>query len=429
MFKRYTGWQWLLIDAANQGWDDKKLFEERIQWAEANLHRLEEITQEKLAAAAAKGKRWKEYPLYVKAVQAIRRAQRGEAMGHMVAVDAICSGVQIMSCMTGCISGARATGLIEQDVRSDAYGAVTTEMNYVLKALNLSVDVSRDDAKDATMTFYYGSEERPKAIFGDKTPQLDAFYQAAQTVAPGAFELRHVLKASWQPYALAHSWKLPDGFDARVKVMVKKEIRVEIDELDHATFSYEFYENQGEKKGLANIANVTHSMDGYVLREMHRRCNYDLEMIKRARFLIQGELLERSKGCIIDDFCANPKVAYYREQYQRSTLASAVILPHLETMSDVGALTTEHLEKLFYMTGTILGHKPFPLVTVHDAFAAHPNNVNQVRWHYKEILADIADSTVLDDLLNQVYNAPGGTFDKLSFNLADQIRESNYALT
>lgn len=246
MFKTYTGWQWLLIDAANQYGLDKKLFEERIQWATDNLHRLEEIAEEK--------GQWKERPLYLKAVMAIRKAQRGEATGHMVAVDAICSGVQIMSCLTGCVSGASATGLIDPNRRADAYKEVTDEMNVVLAAEGLSVDVSRDDAKSATMTFYYGSKKEPEAIFGEKTPELDAFYQATQTVAPGAYELRQDLLKSWRPYALSHEWKLPDGFDARVKVMVKKEIRIEVDELDHATFSYEFYENEGEKRGLSNIA-------------------------------------------------------------------------------------------------------------------------------------------------------------------------------
>jgi hypothetical protein len=36
--------------------------------------------------------------------------------------------------------------------------------------------------------------------------------------------------------------------------MTKKEARIEVDELDHATFTYEFYENQGQKSGLSNAA-------------------------------------------------------------------------------------------------------------------------------------------------------------------------------
>jgi hypothetical protein len=120
------------------------------------------------------------------------------------------------------------------------------------------------------------------------------------------------------------------------------------------------------------------------------------------------------------------KICYYSKQFSRSTVASTAILPYLDSQS-VRNLTTTHLECLKHILQTMLKHKPFPLVTVHDEFKAHPNNVNQVRWHYKEILADIADSYLLDDLLSQVHGAPG-TFNKLSFNLGDQIRESNYGL-
>ena len=50
-----------------------------------------------------------------------------------------------------------------------------------------------------------------------------------------------------------------------------------------------------------------------------------------------------------------------------------------------------------------------------------------MRWQYKEILADIAEANVLDDLLSQIYGVPG-SFNKLSFNLADLIREGEYGL-
>lgn len=144
MFKKYTGWQWLLIDAANQFGLDKELFEDRIQWGTENLQLLD--SQAFMDEAETK-------PLYAKAVMAIRRAQRGEPMGHMVGVDAICSGIQIMSCMTGCVAGATNTGLILQDVRSDAYKACNDEMGTILGG---KVDVTRKQAKDALMTLELG---------------------------------------------------------------------------------------------------------------------------------------------------------------------------------------------------------------------------------------------------------------------------------
>lgn len=243
--KMYSGWNWLLIDAANNHGHDKLRFEERIEWAETHLSNLENLSDQ----AETK-------PLFIKAVMAIRKAQQGIPTGHMVAVDAVCSGVQLMSVLTGCVAGARATGLIDKGVRADAYNSLTEAMNVILGG---GLTVPRKDAKAALMTSMYGSKKTPKDLFGEDTPELAAFYQAVQTIAPGAWELLQDLLNSWQPYALSHNWQLPDGFDARVKVMNKKELRIEVDELGGSTFSYEFYENQGEKKGISLPANVVHS--------------------------------------------------------------------------------------------------------------------------------------------------------------------------
>lgn len=139
--------------------------------------------------------------------------------------------IQIMSAITGCEAGARATGLVDPNVRADAYTSVTQVMNDFLHEQGITVDVPRKNAKEALMTTMYGSKAKPIEIFGEKTPELGAFYKAAQQVAPGAWELLQDLIGAWQPWALVHEWKLPDGYDARVKVMEKKTSRIEVDEL------------------------------------------------------------------------------------------------------------------------------------------------------------------------------------------------------
>lgn len=53
--------------------------------------------------------------------------------------------------------------------------------------------------------------------------------------------------------------------------------------------------------------------------------------------------------------------------------------------------------------------------------------MNWVRWQYREILSELADSEVLDDILEQIHGYPG-SFPKLSFNLAEQIKKGAYAL-
>lgn len=410
----FTGWQYLLIDLANAFGLDKLLFEDRIKWAETNLHQLEALADQ------ADNK-----PLYLKACMTIRRALKGEPTGHLVGMDACCSGIQVMSALTGCVVGANNTGLVDPNVRADAYNKLTETM---INNLGGMVPIKRDDAKQALMTSFYGSKKTPKDIFGADTPELNAFYQAAHEIAPGAWELLQDLLASWQPWALEHAWKLPDGFDARVKVMEKKETRIEVDELGHATFTYEYYENQGSKTGLANVANVVHSVDAYILRCIHRRCNYDRAAMEQAHAIIQNELVAKLVyRASLESIPTDTKLAYYVEQYQRSGMADVVILPHIN-VANVRFLDVDHLTQLKTIVESMLVHRPFEVVTVHDEFKCHPNNMNHLRQHYINVFAELAESNVLSDILSQIHGKPG-TFTKLSSNLGQLIRGSNYALS
>lgn len=246
--KTFTGYEYLLIDVANTFGLDKLLFEERIEWATINLGSLETLADKAEVQ-----------PMYLKAVQALRNAQKGIPIGHLIELDACCSGMQVLSAITGCVSGAAMCGLVDPDRRADAYSSITEHMNELLHDQNITVDIPRKQAKEATMTVLYGSKAKPIEIFGENTPELNAFYQAITTHAPGAWEALQDLLNAWQPYALKHEWVLPDGFQAKVKVLQKKETRITLDELDKASFTYTFYINEGSKRGISLPANVTHS--------------------------------------------------------------------------------------------------------------------------------------------------------------------------
>src|SRR5579875_2162933 len=135
MMETFTGWEYLLIDLANAFGLDKKLFSERIQWANANLDKLESLVDQ----ADSK-------PLFYKAMLAIRKVQAKKPTGHLVGFDACCSGIQVMSALTGCVAGATATGLVDPTKRADAYGMLRDTMADILGG---AVKVDRGDAKQA----------------------------------------------------------------------------------------------------------------------------------------------------------------------------------------------------------------------------------------------------------------------------------------
>lgn len=359
-FKFYSPFEYIAIDTANNYGNDKIEFEDRIKWVYDHISAgtLDELPLDPKAEK-------KTLPLLKKSLMVINRARRGIPSGHTVGMDATCSGMQILSCLTGCRSGAHATGLVDPTKRMDAYKEVTDTMN-TLEDIKVRVKVPRKDAKDATMKSLYGSQAEPRKIFGEDTDELQAFYRAMMIVCPGAWQALEDLRNAWNPYALFHAWKLPDGFDAKVKVMEKMEKRIEIDELDHATFTHEFYVNEGTRTGISLVANVTHSVDAYVLRCMQRRCNYNEAMVLQAQMILVTAQFDRAAGHKKEALEEGTVFRYYMDQFNRSTVADIVILPHL-TGENVKQMSDWHIAKLLGIIDDMLKHKPFEVLTVHDA--------------------------------------------------------------
>lgn len=173
--------------------------------------------------------------------------------------------------------------------------------------------------------------------------------------------------------------------------------------------------------------NIVHSCDAYVLRSLVRRCSYDLDVARMAYDEIEVELLRRACGEQMGDWDYTDKVAYYMEQHQRSGIVDPVILDWL-TAADFMVLPYGYLRRLQALMKTMLEHPPFDIITIHDDFKCHARHMNQLRKHYRNILADIADSDLVSDLLSQLYGQPGN-FIKKSNNLGAKIRaNSNYHL-
>lgn len=412
----YSPIQWIAIDIANQFGLDKLIFEERLDWVKQNLNNLEKLTEK----ADPKTR-----PLYVKAVQALRLVQQGKPTGHLVGLDAICSGIQIMSALSGCRLGAKATGLVIPNKRPDAYTYFTKRLNQSLTDRGLNTyKVPRQKAKEAIMTAFYGSEAVPKRVFDEDDEVVDTFKDTMQTSFQGAFRILNYLLKGWDRRAYKHKWQLPDGFDVVVNSMEFRSKRIRVAELGDSSFTYNYYENTPISRGISLPANVIHSVDAYIVRCMHRRCNYDVNTITQAKALLEGSVnnLVPIKGNI-------DKVIYYLDLYNKNNIADIVILPYLDKDS-VLLLPEELITKLLNIINTILESVPFDLVTVHDEFKCHANYVNQMRIHYRNILADIADSDIMQSILNQLYKPQHKsiTFRKESDDLSSYILNSNYAI-
>ncbi len=402
----FTGLEYVYIDLANQYGFDKENFETRI----ATIEKYKNELRNHVSTAD-------EPALFLKAVFAYEDAINGLPSGHLVGFDACASGMQIMSCFVGCAVGAMSTGLVDPTVRKDVYGDTVGVMNNYLEAKDQigkgSTKYSRTDVKDAEMTHFYGSKAEPIEIFGKGSAHFNAFYKALDVVAPGANALTGVIIDCWQPYAKEHSYTLCDDFTVILRNMVEKTVIVRIDELG-GQFSHIIRVNEGEDHRVSLVANITHSVDGLIVRELGRRCDYDLVQVNRALKRVNAEMALRG---ILSNDKANHN--------QRDMLATNIALNAAEGAS---MLSNEALQRLHDRFTTILVHPPFAIICNHDEFKCHPNYMNYLRKHFNEVMAEIADSYMIEDILRQITGDKKLKLVKESTNLGDLIRNSNYGI-
>ena len=404
----FTAIQYLAIDIANHYGLDKIEFEKRIQWVRDHQDCLERLIPEA------------ETPLlYAKAVGAFRKALKGLPVGHAVALDSVCSGLQIMSVISGCYEGCTITGLIDPDKRYDAYTEITNTMNEILGDKQIIID--REDAKKATMTAAYGSKATPRNRIGEEN--LYAFYEACEKRSFGAFQLLEFLRDSWNKHQDHHTWTLPDGHVAYVPVMVSDIKRVKVEEFNY-TMSVEFFTQAPTKYGISNIANAVHSIDAYILRSMVRRCSYNPKQVHTALALITEEIERRVESCESrTQWLDHPVIA----QYNATQMADITAIHDLSEVL-LAAMEFSHLHQLKSILKRMLKHPPFDLITIHDSFACQPNHCNQLRYWYKELLAELHESTLLQHILRQLYNSPDLVYTPDRTDLGQYIRKSNYGL-
>lgn len=267
----------------------------------------------------------------------------------------------------------------------------------------------------------YGSMAKPKEIFGKGTPAYKAFYEVLSTKCKGAYALLRILLNAWDSSKEYNHWVLPDGYNAYIPVMQSITDRVKIEELNY-TMSVQTWVNKPMDFGLSICANAIHSVDAYVLRTLVRRANYNVKQVKKSVRLIKEALL--SEYVIPEHYVEEAVMPIHL--YVKTGLADIVCIQHIEKI--VHQLPHDMLRKLLHTLETMLQHEPFEVITVHDSFACHANHCNRLRYWYKEILSEIAESTLLNHLLTQIYGEEC-TFKKINPNLASLIRNSNYGLS
>ena len=155
---------------------------------------------------------------------------------------------------------------------------------------------------------------------------------------------------------------------------------------------------------------------------MVRRCSYDEVMIAEVLSVINDELAAPTSHTVIPD-----KMEELLALYDAMNIPDTRILDYI-TPSTVNAVPKKYLLQLKNTISMMLHYGSFDILTVHDCIRALPSNCNAVRYWYAEILSELADSTILDCIYEQI-TGKQVKFVKKFKNLSDLIRKSDYVLS
>lgn len=392
----FSGQDYLRIAVANHYGLDKKLWHERIDFT--HNHSISELL--KLSNEAD------EPILMRKAVRALDDCLNDKPVSMPVALDATQSGIQILSCLAGCTKSGSMVNLVDPNQRKDFYGSVadTTKGQF-----------DRDDLKQPVMTTFYGSKQEPKKIFGHNTPELTAYYDMLLRELPGAYGLLNDIQSCWQSGELYHRWEMFDGHTVYIPVTQEIDSRVEIDTLEGMSFTHRHKIIQGTDTGVSLCANVTHSVDGYVVREMVRRASYNrfrVEQLAKVFAKVMGKV-DLDEPCPMDI----------------TRVISTDRMYSLMSKESYTEFTEGELHHINYRLHNMLRYNPYKVLPIHDSFSQHPNFCNASRHNYANILTEIASTDSIQFILRQITGDYKLSYVKDDGELYKFIQKSNYALT
>lgn len=392
-FRELTGKEYLMADIACK---HDKAYEKR-NWDERLAHFCEiNFTNKKTFKEASN-------PIGLRAAYlAMNDAMAGKPSGYMISLDAASSGLQLLSLLVSCPISWKLCGGDENIL--DAY----TE---IFNSMQTGLNVDRKDVKQSIMTALYGSTATPKAVFKE---DVDVFYETMEKLTPGAWDLNLGIQELWDEIdGTTYDWVLPDNFYACIETHDKEIISFHF--LDQ---EFQVIQKVNERprfhKGLG--PNLVHSVDGMIVREMYRRCQFNQQVTSRVANLI----MTGAKGT---DGKSADMVRILWDHYKECGFLTVRILDYLFE-DTIGLVDPMVIAKLIQS----LPDQSFELVCVHDCFRCHPNYGNDLRRQYNTILADLCDSTVLQFITSQVAKQDIKAH-KVGVIPRDVILNANYTLS
>ncbi len=414
---------WIAIDIANQAGFDKMSFDNRIAWVESNIDNLEGLAEEADSVLE-----------YSNAVHEFRQVLAGNKSNHMVYLDASNQALQLYAVLTGDKQTGSTCNLANGDFMADAYQMLADGMNEILHT-----NLTRKDCKKALMTTMYGKSKAWKVIVAevmgedasifdfvkqvndnrttqpylhywyDKENEIDivryAFESTLLKIAPKAVTTMDILtQINSDLVKDVYRWTMPDGF--KVKFDVKAEINYPlVDEVD-----------ANHHKLINELNNDLSLLPKYIKLSKQEFSELTTERAEQLKTQAIQHIYTIDYKTVITKggFPIHIKISGL-EKYEADA-ESRAMSPNIIHSVD-GYIAREMIRR---MNGKFI-------TTIHDAFACHPSDCDLMIQNYKDILIDILDSTLLNDITEEVSGFPV-EIKKAGTLTADDIQNSVYLL-
>jgi hypothetical protein len=313
---------------------------------------------------------------------------------HLISLDATASGIQCLALMAQDAESAAAVNLGTDEVRNP-YQRVKDHMG----------DYPYEKVKKALMTSFYESVATPLNLFGN---DYDKFVAAASKMLPGPWALKEAI-SSCMKYKDFYGWTMMDGFEVNMDVTTPIECSMDIGGLN-----MEWVEHRKAAvatKGLT--ANVTHSLDALVLREVLRRTHCEYQWYPEHQLTPFEELREK-------DIALMQSIL----RWQRSKFLTVEFLDHVDQCNQHlvpqelrDAVDALHLTADMYVQ------------PIHDCFRVRATDANDLFIIVREVMADLAYSKSAWWILSQLgFEGTINDDESKRMALKEQVLKSSYLI-
>jgi hypothetical protein len=366
--------EWLLADVARCYGLDKATWQERLEWARNH-------TSWEMGAA--------EPFLYESALLASQSA----STGHLISLDATASGIQCLSLMA------------QDPVSAAAVNLGTDEVNNPYRRVqeHMGAHYPYDRVKKAVMTSFYESVATPLQLFGD---DYDKFVQAARAMLPGPWLMKEAI-SSCMTFKDFYSWTMMDGFNVNMEVTTPVECTMDIGEGHQVTW-VEHRRANVATKGLT--ANVTHSLDALVLREVLRRTHCTYQWNNNTSY---NEMRDKDISLLQSVI-----------RWQRSKFVTVECLQHMDEQNG-GLVPQELRDEIDSRTKT----SSMYIQPIHDCYRVKATDANKLFIIVREVMADLAYAKTAWWLLSQLdYQGEVKDDESKRMALRAQVLRSQYLI-